>query len=210
MESTAPTSRGFALAAAIFEGGLAVLAVAIGWGLGTTPLATLRFDPHAVVWGLVSTLPLLVLFWVCVKLPFRPFKRITRFLNRTVVPLFAESPVVDLAMVAVLAGLGEEMLFRGIIQFAVTLEVGDPHGVWAGLLVSAALFGLLHAITPTYAAMAGLIGIYFGWIWLVSGNLLTPIIAHSVYDFLALLYYVKLRPRSSLHNASNHQGSQLG
>ena len=88
-------------------------------------------------------------------------------------------------MIAALAGIGEETLFRGVIQAAVAQHVGGPRGVWLGLLVAAVLFGLLHPVTPMYAVLAGAIGLYLGWLWLVGGNLLLPIVTHGVYDFVA-------------------------
>ena len=62
-----------------------------------------------------------------------------------------------------------------------------------GLLAAALLFGLLHSITPAYAILAGLVGLYLGGLWLACGNLLTPIVAHGTYDFLALVYLVRVR-----------------
>jgi hypothetical protein len=66
--------------------------------------------------------------------------------------------------------------------------------VWIGLAVAALLFGLAHFITPTYAVLAGTMGLYLGWLWIDTGNLLVPITAHAVYDFLALAYLAKIRP----------------
>jgi membrane protease YdiL (CAAX protease family) len=63
----------------------------------------------------------------------------------------------------------------------------------AALLLAAALFGVLHFITPAYAVLAGLLGLYMGVLYLVTGNLLVPIVVHSLYDFVALLYLVRWR-----------------
>jgi membrane protease YdiL (CAAX protease family) len=59
-------------------------------------------------------------------------------------------------------------------------------GAWRALAVTSGLFGLLHPITPAYIVMAGLLGAYLGAVWIVTGNLLTVIVAHALYDFLAL------------------------
>jgi len=66
---------------------------------------------------------------------------------------------------------------------------------WLSLLLAAVLFGLLHFITPTYAVLAGLIGLYLGALWLATGNLLTPIVTHGTYDLLALVYLARVRGR---------------
>jgi hypothetical protein len=83
------------------------------------------------------------------------------------------------------AGISEEILFRGVIQ--PWLEVS--WGLTAGLLLSNVLFGLVHSVTPLYSVLAGLVGIYLGVMMDIQGdrNLLTPIIIHALYDFLAFL-----------------------
>jgi uncharacterized protein len=183
----------FALTAAIFEGSLVLAALALGWLLGTKPLQTLHWELRGVAWGLAGTAAPLMLFWLCLKCPWRPLRQIARIMNETIVPLFRGCRLVELAIIAALAGVGEEILFRGVIQAAVMQRIGGPAGVWPGLAVAAVLFGLLHPITPTYAILAGLIGLYFGWLWLASDNLLAPIAAHAVYDFVALVYLTRKR-----------------
>jgi uncharacterized protein len=191
MNSPSPIPPHFRLMAAAFEGGLLVVAIGLGWLLGTPPLRTFRFDLQGAAWGAAATLPPLGLFWLCLKCPWRPLKEIARILDETVIPVFRGCPVAELAIIAALAGVGEEALFRGVIQAAIAQEVGGQSGVWIGLIISAALFGLLHPITPTYALLAATIGLYLGWLWLACGNLLAPIVAHGLYDFLALLYMVR-------------------
>ncbi len=193
MVNSVPPPKHFALVAAIFEGSLAVVAVGLGRWLGHSPLATHSFSSTAILLGLAGTLPPLGLFWLCLKCPLPPFQRIARIFEETLVPLFAHCSLMELAVIAALAGLGEEMLFRGVVQAGVADKIGGPFGIYAGLLAAAALFGLMHPITPAYAVLAGLIGLYLGWIWLLCGNLLTPITIHGVYDFLALAYLVKVR-----------------
>ncbi len=191
-----PTKH-FALAAAIFEGSLVAVAIALGWLLGQPPLKTFHMGLYHAALGVAATLPPLALFGLCLKCPLRPFETISRILDEMVVPLFRDCRFTELAIIAALAGIGEEMLFRGVIQAAVAQQIGGPQGVWAGLVVAALLFGLLHPVTPTYAVLAGSIGLYLGWLWLACGNLLVPIIAHGLYDFLALLYLVRAKRQRS-------------
>ena len=121
---------------------------------------------------------------------FGPFVRIKRFFDHDVRPFLARRPWHDLALICLAAGVGEEMLCRGVIQGA----LGRWLGPGAGLIVASTLFGLLHPITPTYAIVAALIGLYLGWIWMVQGNLLCVIVAHAVYDFLALILLLHDEP----------------
>ncbi len=189
--------QNFAFTAAAFEGSLVALAIVLGWLFHQQPTATFRFDAFDAGIGCAATLPLVTFFWLCMRLPFRPLGRILAILDETIIPVFRECGYPQLIILAALAGVGEEMLFRGIVQATVTAWIGEPYGIAAGLLISATLFGLLHFLTATYAILAGLIGLYLGWLWLVSGNLLTPIVVHGLYDFIALAYLVKWRSPQS-------------
>ena len=71
--------------------------------------------------------------------------------------------------------------------------IGGGTGTLVGLAVAASLFGAAHWITAEYAALAGLIGLYLGAVWLWSGNLLAPMAAHALYDFLVLVYLTRVR-----------------
>jgi membrane protease YdiL (CAAX protease family) len=190
----------FVLTAVLFEGGLAVVAVALGWLLGVAPAQTIRWDPAVVGWGVAACVPLLAVFWICLNLPIRPLAEITRVIDEMLVPLFRPCRLWELAAICLLAGVGEEMLFRGVIQEAVARWVGGEPGTWVGLLVGSVLFGLVHPITRTYALMAGLIGLYLGWLWIAGGNLLLPITTHAVYDFVAIVYLVRIRGAHTRHD----------
>jgi membrane protease YdiL (CAAX protease family) len=183
--------QNFAFTAAAFEGGLVAVAIVLGWLLQKPPLATLSFNLRDTILGVVATLPPLGIFWLSIKLPLRPFQKIVQILDETLVPMFRHCGWTQLAILATLAGVGEEMLFRGIVQATAASWMGGHYGVIVGLLLAALLFGLLHYLTATYAIMAGLIALYLGGIWLAVGNLLTPMVIHGLYDFLALAYLIK-------------------
>jgi len=171
--------------------GLIPVAFALGWQLGSPPLETLRLDLIDALWGVAAALPPAGLLWLAVKWRPRWLDAMARLLDETIVPLFRDCRLTTLAGICVLAGLGEEMFFRGVIQSAAAVEIGPPHGDWIALAMSAALFGLMHPLTPAYALLAGLMGFYLGAIWLAGGNLLIPITAHGLYDFLALAYLTR-------------------
>jgi uncharacterized protein len=196
MEERFRTPQSFAFLAAAFEGGLALLAVGLGWLLGTPPLETFRWTWPDAGWGALATLPPLGLLWFCLVCPWRPLRRIVQVVDELLVPLFVNCRLAEFAVIAMLAGLGEEMLFRGVLQAAMAHWLGGAAGTWIALLAVGILFGLGHSITFTYAVLAGLIGMYLGAIWIISGNLLVPIIAHAVYDFVALVYLVTIRKRN--------------
>jgi membrane protease YdiL (CAAX protease family) len=200
MSEKFPPSPLFPLQAALFEATLAFLAILLGWMLSRSPMETLRVSPSALARGLIAVLPLLGMLLACERLPWRPIQEVRRVLDDLIVPMFKNCTLVELAAISLLAGVGEELLFRGVVQDAMARWTGDflPHspagarvGDWIALTTVAILFGLLHAVNVGYAILATLMGLYLGWLWMATGNLTVPIVAHAVYDFLALLYILR-------------------
>jgi membrane protease YdiL (CAAX protease family) len=193
MDSDADLRWQALLLGVVFEGGMALLALFLGWLLGQPALETFHWSLAAVAVGAVASVPMLALFLGIERWPVGPLARIRRFLDETIVPLFGRCSLVELALISLLAGVGEEMLFRGVIQAATSRWLG-----WAAaLLIASALFGLLHPITRTYIVLAAALGAYLGGVWLLSGNLLTVIVTHALYDFVVLVYLLR-RPRTSI------------
>lgn len=174
-----------------------MVAIGLGWLLGYPPLGLVRWSAADCTAALAATVPLLAVFWLCLRLPLRPFRELLRIVEELLVPLFCHARVIDLAVVSALAGFGEELLFRGLIQEVAGQWIGGPWGGWIAWVLAAALFGAAHWITTTYAVLATLIGLYLGWLWAVTGNLLVPILVHALYDFVALVYLTRIRTAAS-------------
>jgi membrane protease YdiL (CAAX protease family) len=191
-QPTMRTTRVFWLAIVV-EGGLAVLAVGIGWILGRRPWAEIGWSIKGLLWGCAATVPMAGLLVVLVKAPVAPLRRLLRLVDDFLTPLFRGCTLAEMAAIAALAGLGEELLFRGVLQASLADALGPKHGPWIALAAASAAFAVCHWITPTYALLAGAIGLYLGGLWIASGNLLAPILAHALYDFLALVYLTRVR-----------------
>jgi membrane protease YdiL (CAAX protease family) len=173
--------------AALAEGGLVLLALAVGKWLGAAPFAAFEWSWRGLAWGIAATAPLLLALRWCLRTRFGPVVRLVRLVEERVAPVFAGSSGVELALVSLLAGVGEEALFRGVLQTALLQHLP----LWGAVGLTAVAFGLVHWLTPTYAALATLVGAYLGWIYAASGNLLVPIVAHALYDLVALGVIVK-------------------
>jgi uncharacterized protein len=97
---------------------------------------------------------------------FRPFA--THLSGTTIVAL------------ALASGVGEEALFRGLLDPAL------------GLLPQAVLFGLVHQLPGpsrwVWIAWAGIVGLGLGVIFELTGSLLGPIVAHTLINGLNLNY----------------------
>ena len=188
-----PAPHNLVKMAMVFEGGLGVIAVGVGWALGRPLGELIDWTVTGAIWGAAAALPLMVLLLLCVRVPVWPFSEIAEVIDQTLAPMFRDIGLINLAMISALAGLGEELLFRGLLQQGLADWIGGPAGVWIGLAAASIIFGLFHPVTPTYTVLATLMGVYLGWLWIDTENLLVPIAAHGVYDFLALAYMVKIR-----------------
>lgn len=163
--------------AGFFEGGLALAALVIGWLVGIDPLEHLELTWTGLIGGLIGALPLLGLFAITFRFAFGPFRRIRDFLVFSLGPSLVRCYWYDLILLAVMAGVCEEILFRGLLQ------------PWCGLVGSNVIFGLAHFITPMYALLAGVLGLYLGFLYegTREQNLLIPIVTHAFYDYVAFL-----------------------
>jgi len=184
-----------------FEGALGISAMVIGWLVGHWPLVGVSFVDEearrqvmAVGWGLVATGPLLVVLFLCERFPVGPLRQVQEMTAHVVLRMFGGATSGQLFVVALAAGIGEELLFRGLVQSGMARLLSDWPGQVTALVVASALFGICHWLNSTYAILAMLAGAYFGLLLILTGNVLTPITAHAVYDFLALVYLI--RPQS--------------
>lgn len=178
------------LLAILVEGGLLAGASFLGWMIGHSP--RFNWNLPAVGWGIAATVPLMILFFVFVRWPIGPLRRIHRFSEKVIRPLLAPCTVLDLFGISILAGLGEEVFFRGVMQDAVSDWFKEPAGVWVGVIATSLLFGMMHSITFTYALLATVMGAYLSCVCLwTEGNLLVVVITHALYDFLVLLWLLR-------------------
>lgn len=188
-----PPPGHLALWAAAFEGGVGLAAIALGWLLGFRPLALLSWSGRGLAWGAAAGVVPLAVVGLWVRFPLGPMRNLVRLVDESVAPLFGECNLIDMAGIALLAGIGEELAFRGLLQAGLAHWMGGHAGMLVGLVTAALLFALLHWLSAAYALLAGLIGLYLGGLLIVSGNLLVPMTAHAVYDFVMLVYLVRIR-----------------
>ena len=91
----------------------------------------------------------------------------------------------NLLLIAVLAAVGEEMTFRGVIQPLFIRWIRSPH---AGIFITGAVFSFFHfqffGFFPRW-----LLGILFGYLFYWSRTLWVPIMAHFFNNALAVTAY---------------------
>jgi uncharacterized protein len=104
--------------------------------------------------------------------------------------LFLESEsnydlAVNVLMIAILPAIGEEFLFRGVLQRLLIDWTKKRH---LGVILGAFVFSFIHlqfyGFLPRF-----LLGLYFGYLFLWSSSIWVPITGHFVNNGLAVAYY---------------------
>lgn len=93
--------------------------------------------------------------------------------------------LVNILMIAILPAIGEELLFRGVIQKLICRWSKNNH---IGIFVTAILFSALHFQFYGFLPRM-LMGVFFGYLFVWSGSLWMPMIAHFVNNGMAVLAY---------------------
>jgi uncharacterized protein len=148
--------------------------------------------------GILASLPLFALFFWLLHSSLPALERIGEFLEAHVRTVFEHWAIWQLAVISLLAGVCEEVFFRSVFQGGLARHIGTI----PALVVASVTFGCFHWVTKTYAVIATLIGAYLGVLWLAAGNLLAPITTHAVYDFVALIYFLR-GSRPPAHRGAN-------
>lgn len=85
-------------------------------------------------------------------------------------------------VIAVIAGVGEELIFRGLIMRKILLGTNNPHvAIWVSAFIFAAIHFQFYGILPRM-----MLGVLFGYFYLWTGNILVPIFAHIFNNGLAI------------------------
>ena len=184
-----PFSR-LLLAGVASECVLLAAAFAIGWLAGVPPFEGARVELEAVGYGIAATVPLLGLLGWCLHTEWGPVRRLVTVVEEHLTPYLSGASTSGIVLLSLLAGIGEEALFRGVIQAG----LAERMPAWIAVGIAALLFGIAHWLTPSYAVLAGLIGVYLGLVFLVTDNLLVPILTHALYDVVALSALVRMKP----------------
>ena len=91
----------------------------------------------------------------------------------------------NLFMIAILPALGEELLFRGVIQRIFTNWTKNYHwGIWITAFLFSAMHMQFYGFLPRMA-----LGAMFGYLLVWTGTMWVPILAHFVNNTMGVLGY---------------------
>jgi uncharacterized protein len=84
--------------------------------------------------------------------------------------------IVAFIVIAIIPAVGEEVIFRGMIQNDFMRATRNPHvSIWAAAILFSAIHFQFYGFVPRM-----LLGALFGYLYYWSGNLWMPVIAHFV------------------------------
>jgi membrane protease YdiL (CAAX protease family) len=190
--------RGLMNAAVSFYAGVLIVSGLVWWASGIDLRSQLFVDRWAIPLGIVGVVPMLPVLFIARALR----ELVTQLLGR---PL-SRCRLGDLVVLATLAGIGEELLFRGALQVW-----WSGFGALAGLVGANLVFGGLHALTPMYFVIATAFGFYLSGLAEVGAdrNLVPPMITHAVYDFIGFVMIVRAYNERAPDEGAGDSGSSM-
>jgi hypothetical protein len=148
---------------------------------GNVSLLPLRWTATALSGGVGLALIITALSYLVYRLWPAYRSSADFYLEFVLKPLFWS----DLIWVALLPGLSEELLFRGVMLPAFGLNI-------TAVVISSLCFGILHLSGPeqwAYVVWATVVGLLLGYSALATGNLLVPIVAHILTNLVSSCFW---------------------
>jgi len=184
------------LAVFLFYAGMALVALGWGWLRGEPGVLFVgearivaRWLPEAPWRPWVEGILLGTLVATAAALVSRlmhAYFRWARVLARELAIRLGPLTLLDVAYLALLSGVAEEMLFRGALQPQV------------GYVLASLVFGFVHLLPDRrflpWTASALLMGFVLGGLLELTGNIIAPITAHMLVNFLNLLQIRRVGP----------------
>jgi uncharacterized protein len=144
---------------------------------GNFSLMSWRWNKMELLLGIVLALFITALSSLAYRL-WSAYRRSANFYLEMVLKPLA---LPDIIWLGLLPGLSEELLFRGVMLPA----FGFNH---AAVILSSICFGVLHLSGSQqwpYVIWATTVGLLLGYSALLSGNLLVPIVAHIITNWIS-------------------------
>ncbi|HRI58200.1 MAG TPA: type II CAAX endopeptidase family protein [Saprospiraceae bacterium] len=91
--------------------------------------------------------------------------------------------IANLAIIALLPAIGEEIVFRGVVQQQLMRRIANP---WVAITVSAAVFSFIHFQFDGFLPRL-LLGFLLGWLYWQTQNFWIPVLAHFFNNALQVI-----------------------
>jgi uncharacterized protein len=170
-----------------FEAAIGGIALFLAWILRIPLAPLLVIDARDAAVAAIGIVLLGSVFFLVARSTWPPFRRIREQLDAILPRLLAGASLGGIFLIALIAGISEELLFRGVIQHGLDIHTST----WIAVVAANIVFALAHLITPTYGILALFMGAILSAVLIVTGSLVAAAITHALYDFAALTYYLK-------------------
>jgi len=180
--------------ALLVEGGAAGVALALAWYFEIPLFPLTDSIAKDILLGTIGALPPFVFFLFSLSEKAQRIPLIGALRKKVITDikdLFDAMHLSDIIIISLLAGFGEELIFRGVLQ--------TKYGIVAASIV----FGLMHSVSFAYVVVTIVMGFYIGIIYNAGGSMLIPIQLHFIYDLAALVYlkyFIKRQGHGDLGN----------
>lgn len=92
--------------------------------------------------------------------------------------------VMNIIIIAIMAGIGEELMFRGVIQ---KILIGWTKNIHLGILYTAIIFSAIHFQFYGFVPRM-ILGMVLGYLYIWSKSLWVPVIAHAINNALTVTF----------------------
>ncbi|MGH1349861.1 MAG: lysostaphin resistance A-like protein [Methyloligellaceae bacterium] len=182
------SQKNFLYLTVLSEGLLLCTAIILAWYFSIPLWSRISIELTDVSLGVAVALAMAIFAIWALKSDLALFSQLKKD-TRHVVRLLQDFGIAPILCVSMAAGLCEELLFRGVFQILFT----DWFGLSAGLVLASFFFGLAHMISLSYVIYVSIFGLALGCMYVWTGNLLGPIIAHFLYDLIMLYWAVRIQ-----------------
>lgn len=124
-----------------------------------------------------------------ISLKVKSLSHVVELFETVLSPVFKKLKIVDMVLLSFISGFCEEILFRGLLLPKL------------GIIVSSVCFGIVHMPGSKfwiYTIWAIGSGALFGWLFLLSGSLWLPIIAHTTNNLIGMVLLTRMANKKNI------------
>ncbi|SMO53205.1 CPBP family intramembrane glutamic endopeptidase [Solitalea koreensis] len=114
--------------------------------------------------------------------------------------------LINLVMIAVLPAIGEEFLFRGVLQ---RIFIGWSKNVHAGIIITAVLFSAMHIQFYGFIPRM-LLGVLFGYLFYWSNSIWLPVLAHFLNNGTVVVFSYLFQNKITKFNIDSDVAAPAG
>ena len=115
------------------------------------------------------------------------------FMKEIFIKFASQTSIFSFITIVIAAPIFEELIFRGIVLRGLL----NRYAPMKAILISSILFGLIH-LNPWQFIGATIIGLFMGWVYYKTGNLLLTIAIHFANNFVGFILLLFFDPRTMM------------